>query len=165
MVELDKRLILEALKERLQAELERVRQRARDAADGATHEENRAEGDKDMRSTEASYIARGHSERAVALEEALARLSMLDVKASKRGSKIETSALVEVSHEGKRLFYFLVPAAGGERIQFSGAEIQTITPSSPLGAAVLGLVEGDEAELPARGPGKRERFYEIIKVH
>ena len=45
--------------------------RAVDAAEGATHEENRAEGDKDMRSTEASYVARGHAERTVQLEQAL----------------------------------------------------------------------------------------------
>lgn len=170
MVEIDKLALLEALKQRLQAELERARNRARDAAEGATHEENRAEGDKDMRATEASYIARGHSGRAAELEEALARLSTLDVTASRGGSRggrtrVVTSAVVEVAHEGKRLFYFLVPAAGGERITFAGAEVQTITPSSPLGAAVMGLTEGDQAELPARGPGQRERIYSILKVH
>ncbi len=164
MSEFDKQELLTALKARLLGELERVRNRAREAADGATHEENRAEGDKDMRATEASYIARGHAERAAALEAALARLSSLSAKPLKPGARIETPALVELSHDGRSLHYFLVPAAGGERLVVSGAEIQTITPTSPLGAVLLGLVEGDEAELPARGAGPGERRYEVLKV-
>jgi transcription elongation GreA/GreB family factor len=67
-------------------------------------------------------------------------------------------------HDDKRLSYFLVPAAGGERLQAGGLEVQTLTPQSPLGRALLGLTEGDEAELPGRQAGERPRVYEIVKV-
>jgi len=164
MAELDKKAVLAALKQKLETELERAQKRAKEAAAGATHEENRAEGDKDMRATEASYVARGQAGRASEMEEALVRVSALELLEFKPGARIAISALIDLEQDGKRLHYFLVPAAGGERLQVAGAEIQTLTPQSPLGRALLGLSEGDDAELPARKPGERARSYEIIKV-
>jgi transcription elongation GreA/GreB family factor len=164
MPDIDKQALFEAVKSHLEAELEKAQKRAKDAADGATHEENRAEGDKDMRATEASYVARGQAGRASEMEEALVRVSTLELLKFKPGARIAISALVELEHDGKRLHYFLVPAAGGERVQLSGTEVQTLTTQSPLGKALLGLCEGDEAELPARKPGEQPRVYEIVKV-
>jgi len=164
MAEIDKKTVWEALKGRLESELAKAQKRARDAAEGATHEENRAEGDKDMRATEASYVARGQAGRATEMEEALVRVSAMELLSFGVGAKIAMSALLEVEHEGKRVHYFLVPAAGGERVSVEGVEVQTITPQSPLGRALLGLTEGDEAELPARQPGERVRCYEVVQV-
>jgi transcription elongation GreA/GreB family factor len=164
MAELVKQAVLAALKQRLEAELAHARKRAKDAAAGATHEENRAEGDKDMRATEASYVARGQATRASDMEEGLVRVSALELLDFKPGDRIAISALIDLEQDGKRLCYFLVPAAGGERLQVAGVEIQTLTPQSPLGRALLGLTEGDDAELPARTVGERPRSYEIIKV-
>jgi transcription elongation GreA/GreB family factor len=164
MPDIDKKALLQGLKTRLEAELSRAQKRARDAADGATHEENRAEGDKDMRATEASYVARGQAGRASEMEEALLRVSALELLSFAPGARIAMSALVELDQDGKQLHYFLVPAAGGERLQQDGVEVQTLTTQSPLGRALLGLTEGDEAELPARQAGERARLYEIVKV-
>jgi len=164
MPEPDKKAVLEALKLQLENDLERARKRARDAADGATHEENRAEGDKDMRATEASYVARGQAGRASEMEEAFVRITALELLDFKPGARIATSALIELLHDGKQLQYFLVPAAGGERLLVAGSEIQTLTPQSPLGRALLGASEGDEAELPPRQAGEPARVYEIVKV-
>jgi transcription elongation GreA/GreB family factor len=164
MPEMDKKAVWEAVKERLEAELARAQKRAKDAADGATHPENRAEGDKDMRATEASYVARGQAGRASEMEEALVRVSALELLQFKPGQRIAISALIELEHDDKRLHYFLVPAAGGERVMVEGTEVQTLTPQSPLGRALLGLTEGDEAELPARQAGESARVYEIVKV-
>jgi transcription elongation GreA/GreB family factor len=164
MAELDKQSVLLALKARLQVELERAQKRARDAADGATHEENRAEGDKDMRATEASYVARGQAGRASEMEEAFVRVSALELLEFKPGARIAISALIQLAHENKQLHYFLVPAAGGERVRVGATEIQTLTPQSPLGRALLGASEGDEVELPPRQAGEPTRVYEIVKV-
>jgi transcription elongation GreA/GreB family factor len=160
-IDVDKRALLDALRERLTAELERARGRAREAAEGATHEENRAEGDKDMRSTEASYVARGHSTRVLELEGALGKLKNMALP--KRLSTVAISALVELEHEGRRLRYFIVPAAGGERLRAGNAEVQTLTSVSPLGAALLGLGIGDEAEVASPG-AVDPRVYEIVDL-
>ncbi len=164
MSEIDKKVLWESLKSRLEAELLRAQRRAKDAADGATHEENRAEGDKDMRATEASYVARGQASRASEMEEALVRVAALELLSFSPGARIAISALIELEQAGKRLHYFLVPAAGGERLEQAGVEVQTLTPQSPLGRALLGLTEGDEAELPPRQAGEPPRTYEIVKV-
>lgn len=164
MTDIDKQAVFEAVKRQLEADLQRAQKRARDAADGATHEENRAEGDKDMRATEASYVARGQAGRASEMEEAFVRVSALELLRFKPGARIAISALIELLHDGKTLHYFLIPAAGGERVMVDGTEIQTLTPQSPLGRALLGASEGDEAELPARQPGELPRVYEIVKV-
>jgi transcription elongation GreA/GreB family factor len=144
---IDKRTLLATLKDQLARELERVAERARDAADAATHEENRAEGDKDMRATEASYVARGHTERVLQIEQALARLGAVAVRDFGPGDAIASSALVELESGPRRALYFLLPAAGGERMQVQGVEVQTLATTSPLGTALLGLSEGDEAEV------------------
>ena len=112
MPDIDKKALFDALKERLETELARAQKRAKDAADGATHEENRAEGDKDMRATEASYMARGQAGRASEMEESLVRVSALELLSFKPGARIAISALIELLHDGKHLHYFLVPAAG-----------------------------------------------------
>jgi transcription elongation GreA/GreB family factor len=161
MPEIDKSKLLSALRAKLTEELARSKARAVDAAEGATHEENRAEGDKDMRSTEASYVARGHAERTQKLEQALVQLGAMELRPFGANATIATSALLELEHQSKRLHYFLVPAAGGERLSFAGIEVQTLTPTSPLGAALLGLSEGDEAEVSSP---QGVRSYEVVQI-
>jgi transcription elongation GreA/GreB family factor len=152
----DKHALLEALKDELTSEITRSTRRALEAAEAATHEENRSEGDKDMRSTEASYVARGQAERVHELEKSLAKLGAMAVKEFGKGAGIEASAIVEIEHDGgggggggakKKTTYFVVPAGGGIRIRASGVEVLTLATTSPLGAAILGLTEGDEAEV------------------
>jgi transcription elongation GreA/GreB family factor len=156
-----KRELIQALIAQIDEELVAMTRIAKEAAEAAAHEENRAEGNKDMRSTEASYIARGQAERALELERHRARLASLDLKELSSNSSIETSAIIEVLHEGKRQTYFMLPVAGGRRATLDGVTVSTITPISPLGSALLGLGEGDEAEVAAPG---RNKLYEVVKV-
>jgi transcription elongation GreA/GreB family factor len=158
---LEKVELLALLRDGLARELERVKARALDAAQGATHEENRAEGDKDMRSTEASYVARGLADRAHELELALSKLAALSVRKFAPSDRIESSALITLASEGRQYWYFLVPAAGGERLAFAGVEVQTLTPASPLGRALLGLSQGDEAEVVTP---QGTRTYEVLSL-
>jgi transcription elongation GreA/GreB family factor len=165
MAPLDKTQLLALLVERLTEELAKVKGRAQREAEGATHEEARAESDKDMRATEASYVARGLAERALRVEQALTQLSRLTLLDCRRSGTIQASALVELEHDGLRSIYFLVPAAGGEHLSIESAQgtqrIQTLTPTSPLGRALLGLGVGDEAEVESpQGP----RLYEIVDL-
>lgn len=161
MSALDKRALLQSLLDRLNQEFERAKAQAMDAAEGATHEDNRAEGDKDMRSTEASYIARGHAQRTAQLEQAITRLSHLTLAEFGEGAEIQSTALVELAHGKQRLHYFLLPVAGGERIDVDGTAVQSLTLSSPLGAALLGLCVGDEAEVESP---QGVRLYEVLSI-
>lgn len=142
-----KRALVAALRASLEDEIARTTRAAKDAAEGATHADNKPEGDKDMRSTEASYVARGQAARVAEIAESLARLDGTPVKAFAPGARIEASALVEVEHGDKTTIYFLVPVAGGRTVEAPGIRAQTLATTSPLGRALLGLTEGDDAEV------------------
>jgi|SRR5215831_10410250 len=143
----DKRVLLATLRAELQSELGRATRHALDAAEAATHEENRPENDKDMRSTETSYVARGQALRARELETALQRLGVMEVRDFDARDAIEASALVDVEQDGRRVRYFVVPAGGGHRLRDAGREVVTLATTSPLGKALLGLSAGGEAEV------------------
>jgi transcription elongation GreA/GreB family factor len=161
---LDKHALLEALKDELSSEITRSTRRALEAAEAATHEENRSEGDKDTRATEASYVARGQAERVHELEKTLAKLSSVSVKDFGKSTAIEASAIVEIEHgaPAKKTMYFVVPAGGGVRLRAGGFEVLSLATTSPLGGAILGLAEGDEAEV--EGPQGTTKSYTILSV-
>ena len=161
MIDIDKRALVALLRGQLEEEIAAMTRIARDAADAATHEENKPEGDKDMRSTESSYLARGQATRVLDLERAHAMLGSLPVRAFKPGDAIESSALVELKQGAKTSVYLLLSVAGGRRVTTADVEVHTTTISSPLGAALLGLTEGDELEITTP---QGLRSYEIIRV-
>ncbi|CAN5364274.1 elongation factor GreAB [soil metagenome] len=143
---IDKQALLEKLRAQISSEIERGTRAAKDAAAAATHEENKAEGDKDTRATEASYVARGQAERVRELESALVKLAAMPVKAFSTADRTSASAVVVVDDGKRKVTYFLVTAAGGIALEAGELRLQTLATTSPLGAALLGLGEGDEAE-------------------
>jgi transcription elongation GreA/GreB family factor len=159
---IDKRTLIAALRARLAEELATMKRLAVDAAEAATHEDNKPENDKDMRSTEASYVARGQAGRARDIERDLALLGAMEPREFAPGEAIAISALVELRQGGgATTVCLLVPAGGGQRVRLDGVEVQAVTSTSPLGAALLGLVEGDDAEV--RTP-QGTKLYEVARV-
>jgi transcription elongation GreA/GreB family factor len=146
-MQVDKHAVFDALCYVLRAELADTVRRAIDAAEAATHEENRAEGSKDMRATEASYVARGQSLKVHELEHTLAQLATLELRTFARGESIAASALVTLEHQGRRTVHFVVPTGGGVTLDVDGTRVSTVHIASPLGQALLGLAEGEEAEI------------------
>jgi transcription elongation GreA/GreB family factor len=123
----------------------------RATAEGATHEENRAEGDKDMRSTEASYLARGQALRVAALDEELARLAAVDPRPFAPDEPVVPGAVVTLRSELGVSRVFLLPGGAGKRVGDAARPITVVTPSSPLGSALLGARTGDVVEVARAG--------------
>ena len=116
-----------------------------EAQAGATHEENKAEGDKDMRSTEDSYLARGLAKRVTELRSSVAKLFSLALREFGEDSAISLTALVEVEDdEGRALRYFVAPVGGGIVLNETGAKVSVVTPLSPLGRALIGRELDDD---------------------
>jgi transcription elongation GreA/GreB family factor len=157
----DKRAVCEALRAKLARALEVMLDAAADARRGATHEESRAEGDKDMRSTEQSYLARGHAMRAEELAEELQRFDLAVWRAFGDDDAIGPGALVRASVGDEERIVFVVPHGGGSELEVGGVRVTVVTPSSPVGEALSGKRTGDDFELTVRGV-RREWVVEEI---
>lgn len=158
----DKRQVIELLIAAVQADLETVSASQRSTQEGAVHEEAKAEDDKDTRAIESQYLARGLAQRVEELREALVKLETLKIRDFDEEDPIALSALVTVEdEEGEQTFYFLVPAAGGRKLEAGGEVVVVIAPSSPVGRALLGKKSGDAVAI--RTPsGTRE--CEIVTI-
>jgi len=144
---IDKREILRLLREQVSADLATMSAAQRVVVDGATHEENRPENDKDTRALEQSYLARGQAQRVVELQEALNLLKAVELRAFTAESKIALGALVAVDDGRDTVHYFIAPAGGGVRVTVAGTEVRVVTPQSPIARALLGKLEGEDLEL------------------
>lgn len=143
----DKKGLLATIVETLKAELEVAVASQEKTQLAATHEESRAENDKDTRAIESSYLARGQARRVVELGDAVASVSALELRDFSGGGSAGVSALVEVAEATSRRLYFLAPSGGGLRVDWGGRSVAVLTPQSPLGRSLLGQVEGDELEV------------------
>ncbi len=150
------------LKEALHAALEESLASARAAhhaaLEGATHEEARPENDKDTRGLEQSYLARGHAQRVAELEAGLAALVEMSVLELPKDAPIALGAIVELDDADHLRSFHLAPAGGG--LVLSG-EITVLTPTSPIGRALLGRGVDDEFEV---GSGAHARTLTIVSV-
>jgi transcription elongation GreA/GreB family factor len=138
--------------------LEAARQAHEVTAEGATHAEARAENSKDTRGLEQSYLARGHAQRVAELEVGLAQVSVLVVRAFKRGDPIALGALVQLDEDGESQQVLVAPHGGGTMLT---GGVQVVTPSSPFGRALLGKCAGDDLEVQLPG---RVRAFTITSI-
>ena len=153
----DKRAVLAAVIRSLQSTRKMMADAASEASAGATHPESKAEGSKDMRSTEQSYLARGQAMRVEELDEQIARLRFFGLAGFGADDAIAAGALVELEDEDadETRLYFVLPFGAGIEVDEGGRKLTVVTTASPLGRSLLGRSVGDEVELPGKG-GLRE---------
>lgn len=159
---MDKKKLIEAIRKQLDEDMVVLKQAALATYEAATHEESKPENEYDTRGLEASYLAGAQAKRIAEIEELQIILKHLDVKNFGPNDKINASALVEVEYNGKHSFFFILAKGGGVNVKFEGRTIQIITPSSPLGEALLDQKKGGSAVV--EGSGDQFREYEIINV-
>jgi transcription elongation GreA/GreB family factor len=144
-----------ALVERLEADLATARAAHDAAIEGATHEEARPENDKDTRGLEQSYLARGLAQRVAELEAAVAAVPGMTIA---RPARVAIGAVVTVEEDEATRRFFIAMHGGG--IVLPG-EVTVITPTSPIGRALLGRAVDDECEAIAGG---KRRTLVIVQI-
>jgi transcription elongation GreA/GreB family factor len=130
---------------RLTAALDSARAAHAATQQAATHEEARAENDKDTRGLEQSYLARGQAQRVEELAAELAAVQKMTLRAYGDDDAIAAGALVDATADGTRHCYFIAPGGAGEVLADG---VQVVTPRSPLGRALCGRLAGEEVEVP-----------------
>ena len=152
-----KKAFVAALIGQLDAELSNMRRAAKDAREAATHEEAKPENDKDTRALEASYLAGAQAARVRELEGSIKLATGMALVDFDSGKIIQASAVVSLEDDDAvKTTFFVAPVGGGIHLKEGGFEAQVVTPTSPLGKALLGRLQGDVIEMrnqTLRGPG------------
>jgi transcription elongation GreA/GreB family factor len=133
------------LLEQLDAQLVTARAAHAAATEGAISDESRPENDKDTRGLEQSYLARGHAQRVADLETAVATITALPTGAM---TKVGVGAVVRVDENDRTREIYVAGFGGG--LVLAG-DVTVVTPTSPMGRALLGKRIDDECELAAGG--------------
>lgn len=144
--------------ELLATDLETAERAQRSAHEAATHEDAKPENDKDTRALEQSYVARGQARRVEELRSDLALARAMPMREFAAGDRVSLGALVTVDEGDETLVIFVAPSGGGAKLSHG---VQVATPSSPLGRALVGKVEGDDVEIALPG---RVRLLSIRSV-
>lgn len=147
----DKQVVRDALVAALRGALASMAQAALASREGATHEEARSEGDKDMRSTEQTYLARGQAMRAEDLAEQVQRLETAALPSFAEDDAVAPGALVRVTIDLEPRIFFVVAYGGGTELPIGSSSVTVITPASPVGRALIGRRRGESFELASRG--------------
>lgn len=129
----------------LEAQLATARASHAAATEGAIADDARPENDKDTRGLEQSYLARGHAQRVADLEAAVAAVAAMSTTPATR---VSIGALVNIE-EDDRVRQLFVAGHGGGLVLSN--DITVVTPTSPMGKALLGKQVDDECELVAGG--------------
>lgn len=158
---MDKKKLVEAIRTQITQDISVLKEAALATYEAATHEESKPENEYDTRGLEASYLAGAQAKRISEMEELLVICKHLDLKDFGPQDKINSTALVEVEHNGKHSFFFILVKGGGLSVAFEGKTIQVITPNSPLGEALQDLRKGDIATVET---GNQVREYEVMNV-
>lgn len=146
--------------DKLQADLAVAKDALKASHEAATHAESKAENKYDTRGLEAAYLADGQRKRVHEIETAISNYQNLPVR-SHRNEAITLGALVSLESADSCRWVFLGPDAAGLSVTVEGEEVLVISPRSPLGKALLGCEEGDEAEIKVEGQSLR---YSLISV-
>ncbi|MEM9693771.1 MAG: GreA/GreB family elongation factor [Myxococcota bacterium] len=161
-MEPDKEALLRALLRHLERERDVLVAAQKLSQQGVVHADAKADGNKDMRATEASYIARGQAQRAEALEQDVQRVRALrGVDLSGADARVALTAVVEVESDAGEARYLVAPAGGGSKLAVGDFDVVVVTPQAPLGKALLGRQVGDVVELVREG---RAVEYEIVSL-
>lgn len=124
-------------------ELDALLRSAKSAHQAATHEESRAEDRHDTFAIEASYLAAGQAERVKDLRRTLQELNHYLQSNIQSPTSADLGVLIALETDGKKTYSLMLKTGGGTQTQVEGITVTLLSPSSPLGDHVIGLVKGD----------------------
>lgn len=146
----------------LEAVLSTSKNAAIQAYETATNGETVAENKYDTFGLEASYLAAGQSKRVLECEENIKIFRLLEVQEFKPESLIRLGALVELEDAQSNIkTLFLNPVSGGLKVSFDQLEVTLVTPSAPLGCALMNQGLGDDITMSM---GHEKQSYIVLKI-
>jgi len=161
-MQLNKSLLLDEIVNVLESAYQNALEAADQAHETATDGENIAENKYDTLGLEAAYLAHGQSQRAAELKIEITKFRKLPRTNCSPDDEISIGTVVILNDKSaSKQYLFIGPGAGGLKLTHEGKEFLVITPSAPLGNALLGCYLHDEIDLI---PGTRTKQFEIIDI-
>jgi transcription elongation GreA/GreB family factor len=156
-VAVDKRALVEQLASKIQQSASIAHRAVVDATEGARESATPAEKREDGRvALEFQSLAKGQAQRVERANAALAALESFQPKSLGSRARITLGAVVEVEDGVAGRTFFLAPVGAG--IELTGPDgdgfLSVVTPSSPIGRAVLGRSVGDTVQVDVPGDVK-----------
>lgn len=159
LTKFDKQQAFNYLKQKVQTELDGLKEAYQSTKDYTTDEEAKAESKWDTQSIEAGYLAGAQKVRVDELEQELKLLEEAQIREFSLEETVEIGSIVALETNNKIMYYFLLATAGGEMINLDGKVLLTTTVFSPLGQELIGLNVGDDFEVETP---KENRVYKIL---
>jgi len=154
--------LVSAIVENLQLELSTAVAASQLAHDSATHPENIAANKYDTLAVEAAYLAHGQSMRIAELKQSIALYQHFQRPTFNARATIQLGALVSIEDDqGQQRRLLIGPAAGGVSIDSEQGPIQVITPTAPLGQALMGKRVDDEVDWQIN---QRKESFSIVAI-
>ena len=159
---MDKAKLHQAIISALDVVFDTSKKAAVQAHEAATNKETIAENKYDTFGLEASYLAAGQSKRVSECEENIKKFKQLEVHDFSPESLIRPGALIELEDaQGNIKYLFLSPVAGGLKVKFNQLDITLVTPSSPLGNALMSQALGDDITVLM---GHEKQSYIVLQI-
>jgi len=144
--------LIDQLRQSIRVAVTAGRDAAREAQEGGTARERR-ESSRELR--QYASLARGQSRRAAATNRELEQLERFRPQPMGARARVSLGAVVEIEDEetGEGRTFFLAPAGAGRVVTGPDGDgvITVVTPSSPIGRAVLGRRRGDVVDVTVKG--------------
>lgn len=154
-----KQALKDELVARLSDDLRTLERLQKATAADATHAEAKPENMKDTRALEQTYLARGQAGRVEELRHGVAALRAMPLQPPGTATTVAVGTLVTLEEDDRTRLLFIVSYGGGQTL--AGGAVQVVTPSSPLGAALVGKRCGDVCDITLGG---RARELCIVEV-
>jgi len=153
---MDKRNLVAQLEGRLRESARTAHEASVAAAEAARHGATSKDKRDDGRvALENAGLAKGQRQRAERAYREIAELGNLSVRPIGRGDRIDVGSVVEIEDEetGEGRTFFLAPVGAGVTLTGPGGDgvLTVVTPSSPIGRAVLGRRVGDVIDVTIKG--------------
>ena len=160
---LNKQQLVDIIITALTQELQKAIAAANEAHAAAVDDQSVAETQYDTLAIEAGYLAEGQSRRVTEFQQAIDAYQALTRVIFDEKSKVTIGTLVQLAADSaSNHWFFIGPAAGGFRCKLAEQNITVITPSSPMGVALLGKQQDDDIEIML-GANKLEDY--IAQLH
>lgn len=144
---MDKSQLLALLLGQMQQELNAAQVAAREAHEGAIHEQSKAETQYDTIGLEHAYLAEGQSRRIAELHGEIISLRNLPPAVHGDGQIRFNSLIVLEDDNATQMRLWLLPAGGAQSVQSPAGPVQVITPKSPIAGLLRGKRAGDSIRL------------------